>query len=93
MIANLYGLLQDNAVLIALIWMLLANLAAVGPNRFKVAALVVMIVSAGAILPAVVQSSGWLIGVPIMALMLVQMRWGFYVIWRLAKRLSGQPPE
>lgn len=84
--------LADNAVLIALIWMILANLAAVGPNRFKVAALVVMIVTAGAIIPAVVQTAGWLTGVPIMALMFLQMRWAVYIIWRLVRRLRGLPP-
>ena len=82
----------EHAVLIALIWMLLANLAAVGPNRFKVAALVIMIVTAGAIIPAVVQSAGWLVGVPIMVLMFLQMRWAIYIIWRLVRRLRGLPP-
>ena len=82
----------EHAVLIALIWMLLANLAAVGRNRFKVAALVIMIVTAGAIIPAVVQSAGWLVGVPIMVLMFLQMRWAIYIIWRLVRRLRGLPP-
>ena len=88
----MWAYILEHAVLIALIWMLLANLAAVGPNRFKVAALVIMIVTAGAIIPAVVQSAGWLVGVPIMVLMFLQMRWAIYIIWRLVRRLRGLPP-
>ncbi len=84
--------LEEHAVLIALIWMLLANLAAVGPNRFKVAALVIMLVTAGAIIPAVVQSVGWLVGLPIMLLMFLQMRWTIFIIRRLIRRLRGLPP-
>lgn len=82
-------ILLDNAVLIALIWMLLANLAAVGPNRLKVWALVIMLVTAGAIIPAVVQTAGWLVGLPIMALMFLQMRWTVVIIRRLIQRLRG----
>lgn len=88
----MWAYLLEHAVLIALIWMLLANLAAVGPNRFKVAALVVMLVSAGAIIPAVIQSAGWLVGLPITALMFLQMRWTIYIIRRLLRRLRGLPP-
>lgn len=87
-----WQMLQDNAVLVALIWMLLANLAAVGPGRTKVAALVIMIVTAGAIIPTVIRTSGWLIGLPVMLLMGLQMRWAFYMIWRLIRRWRGLPP-
>lgn len=75
-----------NALLMALIWMLAANAAAMGPNRFKVAALVVLLISAGWLIPAVIVQSGWLIGVPVVALMAIQLRWTLYFILRLARR-------
>lgn len=76
-------LLSENAVLVALIWMLLANLAALGPDRFKVGALVVMLISAGVIIPALIRNAGWLIGLPIVTLMGIQMRWAVVFIRRL----------
>jgi len=74
--------LEANGVLIALVWMLLANLFAIGPERLKVAALVLMLITAGPILVGVIAGSGWLIGLPLIVLMLLQMRWAFYFIRR-----------
>lgn len=85
--------LSENAVLVALIWMLLANLAALGPNRLKVAALVVMLVSAGVIIPAVIRHAGWLIGLPIVVLMGIQMRWSIVIIARLFRNLLMRGSE
>lgn len=87
--------LNENAVLIALIWMLLANLFAIGPRMLTIVALVVMLLTAGPIIAAVVRSSGWIIGFPIMILMFIQMRWAGFFILRLARRygLIEEPPE
>lgn len=83
--------LSENPVLVALIWMLLANLFAIGPNLLKVAALVAMLITAGPIIAAVVRSSGWLVGFPLMLLMLLQMRWAGYMIMRLARHYGLLP--
>lgn len=77
--------LNEYAIFIALIWMILANLFAIGPRWLTVVALVLMLVTAGPIIAAVVRTSGWLIGFPIMILMLIQMRWTGYFILRLAR--------
>ena len=77
--------LNEYAIFIALIWMILANLFAIGPRWLTVVALVLMLVTAGPIITAVVRTSGWLIGFPIMILMLIQMRWTGYFILRLAR--------
>ncbi len=76
---------ESNAVLIALLWMLLANLFAVGPNALKTPALVVMLLTWGPILLAVVKSAGWLVGFPILILMMIQMRWSVYFVRRLLR--------
>lgn len=76
---------DQNPVLIALIWMLLANLFAIGPDRLKIAALVAMLLTAGPIIAAIIAQSGWLVGFPLLVLMLIQMRWAGFMIWRLAK--------
>ena len=85
--------LAENAVLVALIWMLLANLFAVGPRWLTVVALVAMLVTAGPIIAAVVRSSGWLVGFPLMLLMLIQMRWSVYFIARLLRHYGLLPPR
>ena len=77
--------LEEHAVLIALIWMILANLFAFGPRRLKTPALVVMLLTWGPIVAAVVRASGWLIGFPILILMVFQMRWAGYFILRLLR--------
>ncbi len=81
MIAYFY----EHSVVIALCWMLLANLFAVGPNILKTPALVVMLLSWGPIVMAVVKTAGWLVGFPILILMFIQMRWAGYFVWRLAR--------
>ena len=83
--------LSENAVLIALIWMLLANLFAIGPSWLTVVALVLMLVTAGPIIAAVVRGSGWLVGFPLMLLMLLQMRWSVYFIARLLRHYGILP--
>ena len=87
------GGLSGNAVFWALIWMLLANLFAIGPNKLKVAALVVMLITAGPIILAVVEGSGWLVGFPLLVLMLIQMRWAGYMILRLGRHYRIIPPK
>ena len=84
------ALIQDHSILIALIWMLLANLAAVGPKWVKDSALVVMLVSAGVIIPAVFRENGLIIGLPIVILMCIQMRWSVFIIRRLFRRLRNE---
>lgn len=59
----------------ALIWMLGANIAALGPGWLRIAALVLMLISAGWLVPAVIRANGWLVGVPLMVLMGMQLRW------------------
>jgi len=81
MIAYLY----EHAVVIALLWMLMANLIAVGPNMFKTPALVVMLLTWGPIVIAVAETSGWLVGFPICVLMIIQMRWAAVFIARLLR--------
>lgn len=76
----------EHSVTIALIWMLLANLIAVGPNVFKTPALVIMLLTWAPIVIAVVDTSGWLVGFPILILMFIQMRWSLYFIRRLLRR-------
>ena len=85
----------EQAVIIALCWMLLANLIAVGPNRLKTPALVIMLLTWGPIVIAVVDTAGWLVGFPIMVLMLIQMRWAAYFIRRLLRSYGwiSEPPE
>ena len=85
--------LADNALLAAFAWMLLANLAALGPNRLKFVALAVMLVSAGAIIPAVIRANGWLVGLPVMLLMLVQLRWTAHFVIRLLRQYGVLRPE
>ena len=87
------GGLFENALLLALIWMILANLAGLGPNRFKVPALAIMLVTAGLLIPMVIRQNGWLIGLPVVALMLFQLRWTPYIIARLARRYGMLPPK
>jgi len=77
--------LEEYAIFIALIWMILANLFAIGPRWLTIVALVLMLITAGPIIAAVVRTSGWLIGFPIMVLMLIQMRWTGFFILRLAR--------
>ena len=77
--------LYENAVVVSLCWMLLANLFAVGPNVLKTPALVVMLLTWAPIMIAVVETSGWIIGFPILILMFIQMRWAGYFILRLLK--------
>ena len=86
------GVLQ-NALLLAMIWMILANVAGLGPNRFKVPALAIMLVTAGILIPMVIRQNGWLIGLPVVALMLFQLRWTPYIIARLARRYGLLPPK
>ena len=85
--------LADNNILVALIWMLLANAFAAGPNSLKVPALVVMLLTAGPIIANVINMSGWLIGFPIMVLMLIQMRWSLHFILRLARHYGLIAPS
>jgi len=75
----------ENSVLIALLWMLAANLIAVGPNVLKTPCLVVMLLTWGPIVIAVIQTAGWVVGFPILMLMLIQMRWSIYFIRRLLR--------
>ena len=77
--------LYENAVVVSLCWMLLANLFAVGPNVLKTPALVVMLLTWAPIMIAVVETSGWIIGFPILILMFIQMRWAGYFFLRLLK--------
>ena len=85
--------LLGNALFLALVWMLLANVIGMGPNRFKTPALAVMLVSAGFLVPMVIREQGWIIGLPVVALMLFQMRWTFYIIARLLRRHGVLPPR
>ena len=85
--------LFSNALFLALIWMLFANLAAMGPDRFKTPALAVMLVCAGALVPMVIRDHGWIVGLPIVALMLFQMRWTVYFIARLMRHYGLLPPR
>ncbi len=77
--------LNENAVLVALIWMILANVIAIGPNLLKTPALVIMLITWAPIFLAVLKTSGWLIAFPILLLMLIQMRWALYFIRRLLR--------
>ena len=84
--------LVSNALFLALIWMLFANVIAMGPNRFKTPALAVMLVSAGYLVPAVIAERGWMIGLPIVTLMLFQLRWTGHFVIRLLRRYGILPP-
>lgn len=86
--AAAFGWLENNAVLVALAWMLIANACALGPSRFKVAALVAMLITAPLIIVAVYRSSGLIIAFPVAVLMCLQMRWALYFIRRL---MFGDP--
>ena len=84
--------LLGNALFLALIWMLLANVIGMGPNRFKTPALALMLVSAGYLVPAVIREHGWIVGLPIVALMLFQLRWTGHFVVRLLRRYGILPP-
>lgn len=85
--------LADNALLAALIWMILANLLALGPNRFKIAVLAAMLVTAGVLIPLVIRQNGWIIGLPVALLMLFQLRWTAHFVARLLRRYGLLPPR
>lgn len=94
--ACMTAFLYENAILVALVWMLLANLFAVGPNVLKTPALVVMLLTWAPIIIAVIDTAGWLVGFPILILMFIQMRWAVYFIRRLLRSyglLSSQSED
>ena len=93
MLSEILTYVEENALLIALIWMLLANVAGMGPRGLKVAALVLMLVTGGLIIPAVIKQQGWILGLPIVILMLIQLRWTRYFIARLMRNYGLLPPE
>ena len=84
------AIVEQNPILAAFIWMALANLAAFGPGGFKVAALVLMLVSGGIIIPAVFREAGFVLGLPIVLLMLIQLRWTVFFVQRLIREFRGQ---
>jgi hypothetical protein len=88
--AEIYAFISKHAVLIALIWMLIANILAAGPRWLTYVALVLMLLTAPLIVVAVIDTSGWVIGVPIAALMVFQLRWTAYFIARLFNTLRGK---
>ena len=87
--------LEENAVVIALVWMIIANAVAIGPRSLKTPALVVMLLTWAPIFLAVVKTSGWLVGFPILILMLIQMKWAVFFIRRLLRhyRLLRGPDD